>query len=100
MHFHVTANNLNYPKATSFYLPLLTPVIHGNATTNVDFNLDSNGLKQLNLHSNLSGIKLDAPEPLQKTESVATSFNLQLIPNPLGFNNREFFISFSFRFTT
>lgn len=85
MHFHVTSSNLDYQKAGSFYLPLLQPIIHGNADTNINFNIDSNGLNNLNLNSSLYGVMLDTPDPLHKNESASIPFNLQLSPNNNGF---------------
>lgn len=85
MHFHVTSNNLDYQKAGSFYLPLLKPVVSGIASTSINFNIDSNGLDNLNLQSNLYGVKLDVPAPLYKDESIISAFNLQLKPNSNGF---------------
>lgn len=86
MHFHVSSNNLDYQKAGSFYLPLLKPIIRGNANTNINFNIDSSGLDNLSLNSNLSGVQLDAPDPLHKNESASIPFNLQLAPNNNGFD--------------
>jgi len=80
MHFDVISNNLDYKKASNFYTPFLSRIISGKSPADIKFTLTSNGLNNLNLQSDLSGTKIDAPSPLGKMESQTTPFFLSLTP--------------------
>ena len=64
--FNTRSPNLDYLAATQFYLPFISPIIHGTASTNITFDVSTQGLQQLTLQSNLQGVSMSAPEPLFK----------------------------------
>ncbi|MCX8514040.1 MAG: DUF3971 domain-containing protein, partial [Burkholderiales bacterium] len=79
--FNVLFPNLNSQDILNYYLPFFTPIFSGKTTANLSFDITSNGLNQLNVGSNLIGVKINAPYPLHKDESESKKLTLQLIPN-------------------
>lgn len=72
---NINAKDFNYDsliKASGFNL---TDIIHGNATTNLHYDLNT---KQLAISSNLESVEINAPAPLAKNKDWATAMNINV----------------------
>ncbi len=85
----ISSTNLDYESIATLLKPQLAQIIHGNAPTNITYNLAT---QQLQFHSNLVGVQINAPEPLAKTESSTS--NLDIGVN-LATNNRQLQINYA-----
>ncbi|MFN8769936.1 MAG: YhdP family protein [Neisseriaceae bacterium] len=85
MNFTAKTENINYTKLSEFYLPLISPLISGNASTNINFSINGQGVNHLVALSNLKNVEIDAPIPLHKNLSESKDFKFYM--NSLSPNN-------------
>lgn len=74
-HLEVVAPEFNYSNLISAFNPHLTEIIHGTATTKLDYDLDN---QQVQLSSSLEHVALNLPQPLFKAESTIAPLNIDI----------------------
>ena len=93
MHFNTSVDNLDYNELVRFYLPDISPIISGNAPTQISVELNTHGLKSLNATSNLKNVNIDAPTPLLKVPGDNSPFKFNLTSKA---NNDGYAIDFNY----
>ncbi|MDQ5922137.1 MAG: hypothetical protein QG673_2196 [Pseudomonadota bacterium] len=86
MQFYVFSPNLNYKLAAKFYAPFLEPIINGNSTANVYFEIGKKGISEINVKSNLYGVAIAAPSPLKKESTTTSNLTINLEPDHITDN--------------
>lgn len=83
--------NLDYNKLSNFYLPLFTPLVAGNANTDINFLINKHGLQKLKAHSNLENVSINFPKPLTKEIKSLANLDFEIINN-----YKNLFINFTY----
>lgn len=80
MVFNVDAPLLNFQALAEYYLPAFTNFIDGRAAARISFSVGKGGIQSLEARSNLQGVAIDLPSPLNKSVAESEIMNFLLTP--------------------
>lgn len=81
MHFTVNTLNLDMKLATDFYSSFMSPIVSGTCPATITFDTNKQGISQIQVKSNLHGVKLDTPAPLGKESSTSSMIAITVTPS-------------------
>lgn len=80
MSFNVDAPQLDFQELARYYLPPFTNLISGRAPTQISFSVGKGGIQSLQANSNLQGVIIDLPTPLNKVAAESENMNFVMVP--------------------
>ena len=61
LNFNATTHNIDYKQLSELYLPYVSPIFAGKTANNIEFSINSNGIKNIKATSDLKNIAIFAP---------------------------------------